>query len=131
MEVNTTERLAALKIRKKLPLIYHAFNVTNAFGTITLQIKPIYPKVEGDDVSAIFWPKPRLVLLLRKDKMPTINNCDYVHLVSSINEKDEGKKHFVKIKAPLNKEDFQMIFMISSFPIQFVLTQWVHGFWHF
>ena len=42
MEVDIKTRLDFLKMRRKPPLIYHAFNVSNIDATVNIQIKPIY-----------------------------------------------------------------------------------------
>ena len=75
MEVDVKSRLEFLKMRRKQPLIYHAFNVSNIDATVNIQIKPIYNITKDNST---------LVLLLRYDKMPTLKDCDLVRSVSSI-----------------------------------------------
>ena len=75
MEVDIKTRLDFLKMRRKPPLIYHAFNVSNIDATVNIQIKPIYNITKDNST---------LVLLLRYDKMPTLKDCDLVRSVSSI-----------------------------------------------
>ena len=78
MEVDIKSRLDYLKMRRKPPLIYHAFNVSNIDATVNIQINPIY-NITKDSAE-----NSTLVLLLRYDKMPTLKDCDLVRSVSSI-----------------------------------------------
>ena len=79
LEVNSKYRLDLLKLRRKPPLIYHNFNVSNIFATINIQIK----FMTNDSINEIF-ENSRMILLLRYEKLPTLNNCDLVQAVSTI-----------------------------------------------
>ena len=79
LEVDSKYRLDLLKLRRKPPLIYHNFNVSNVFATINIQIK----FMTNDSTDEIF-ENSRMILLLRHEKLPTLNNCDLVQAVSTI-----------------------------------------------
>ncbi len=70
--VNTKHRLYVLKHRNKPPMIYHGLNVTRGYSTLNIQVKTweiIYK---------------RLVLLVRHGKMPQVDKCDFVKVVTEI-----------------------------------------------
>ena len=79
-EVDVTSRLDVLKMRNKPPLIYHAFNITNKFSTLTIQIRQI-----DDTGHSLPKNESTLAILLRYKKMPIFNNCEMVQQVSNIN----------------------------------------------
>ena len=79
LEVDSKYRLDLLKLRRKPPLIYHNFNVSNVFATLNIQIK----LMTNDSADEIF-DNSKIVLLLRHEKLPTLNNCDLVQTVSTI-----------------------------------------------
>ena len=83
--VDVTSRLEFLKARQKPPLIYHAFNVTNKFSTINIQIKQV-----AEDQSILHMNDSSLIILLRYQKMPTTDHCEIVKQVSSIGIMEDG-----------------------------------------
>ena len=83
--VDVTSRLEFLKARQKPPLIYHAFNVTNKFSTINIQIKQV-----AEDQSILHRNDSSLIILLRYQKMPTTDHCEIVKQVSSIGIMEDG-----------------------------------------
>ena len=82
LEVDSKYRLDLLKLRRKPPLIYHNFNVSNVFATLNIQIK----LMTNDSADEIF-DNSKIVLLLRHEKLPTLNNCDLVQTVSTIKQR--------------------------------------------
>ena len=75
--VNVTDRLYILNGREKPPIIYHQVNVTRPHSTINVQIQ-IQNPLESD-----------MVIMARRDKMPMVEKCDYVKIVSQIDGIDE------------------------------------------
>ena len=68
--------MASLTRRKKIPLIYHFLNITNAYSALTVQVKVDTPQ------------DTRLVLLVRHEKLPTLTACDFVKPLANVGEMD-------------------------------------------
>ena len=73
--VDVTSRLEFLKARQKPPLIYHAFNVTNKFSTINIQIKQV-----AEDQSILHRNDSSLIILLRYQNNTNNDWGNYDHL---------------------------------------------------
>ena len=80
--VNAMARLETIKKRGKEPLIYHQVNVTQPYSTLNLEF-------EVDVINMT-----RLVVLGRHNKMPTINNCEFVKIIGNIQARDSDCKYF-------------------------------------
>ena len=79
-KVNSKARLETIKTRGKSPLIYHQVNVTQPYSTLNLEFEV--------DVTNM----TRLVVLGRHDKMPTIENCEFVKIIGNIPFRDDDCK---------------------------------------
>ena len=77
-EVNVKERIDNLELRGKKPLIYHQVNVSNTYVTINCLLK-----VDDEENN-------RIVIIGRHAKMPLITDCDFLKVMSTVNNR-EGK----------------------------------------
>ena len=85
-KVNAKARLETIKKRGKSPLIYHQINVTQPYSTLNLMF-------EVDAINTT-----RFVVLARHNKMPTIENCEFVKIIGNIQARDNDGKKFIKMK---------------------------------
>lgn len=76
--VSLTERLDALKVRGKKPLIYHQANISNTYASINVQF--------GGDEDALV--NSRVVIFGRHNKMPTLKDCDIVKVLQNVKTRD-------------------------------------------
>ena len=79
-KVNSMARLETIKKRGKNPLIYHQINITQPYSTLNLEFMV-------DVVNMT-----RLVVLGRHNKMPTIENCEFVKIIGDIPARDADCK---------------------------------------
>ena len=79
-KVNSMARLETIKKRGKDPLIYHQINITQPYSTLNLEFMV-------DVVNMT-----RLVVLGRHNKMPTIENCEFVKIIGNIPARDADCK---------------------------------------
>ena len=75
-KVNANARLETIKKRGKVPLIYHQINVTQPYSTLNLMFEVNQTNTR------------RLVVLARHNKMPTIENCEFVKIIGNIQARD-------------------------------------------
>lgn len=85
MEVHVQTRLEVLKMTGKQPLIYHSFNISNPYATLSVQIKPL---LEGTIYTE------SLFILARHEKLPILTDCDLAHSISTIKKTDSIDSHF-------------------------------------
>ena len=85
--VNGDARMESLARKKKPFLIYHTFNVTNAYATINIQFRHNYTNSEGRD-RWVPTTNSRVILLVRHGKMPILTECDVVKAVANISGVD-------------------------------------------
>ena len=69
-----------MKETGKWPIIYHSFNVSNNFSTLNVQIQPLQNKTIMDNTN--------LFIAIRYGKLPTMNNCDFIKPLSTMQTLD-------------------------------------------
>ena len=78
--VNAAARLEIIKKRDKKYLIYHQVNVTQPYSTLNLEF-------QVDNATTT-----NLVVLVRHNKMPTLEVCEFVKIIGNIEARDEDCK---------------------------------------
>ena len=63
-------RLETLKVTRKQPLLYHAFNITSPFSTATIQLRPLNETLMATETNHF--------IMVRFKKMPIPYQCDFV-----------------------------------------------------
>ena len=77
--VNVAERLGHLERKSKMPFIYHYLNISIEFASLNVQVK-LY---DADNAT-----ESRMVLLIRHNHLPTLDQCDFLKVVRKINDTD-------------------------------------------
>ncbi len=81
--VNTLHRLYVLEKRSKPALIYHAFNISNAYATLNVQFHDNTTDLDGNP-KFVANEDSRVIILVRHDKLPTAQECDMVMAVADM-----------------------------------------------
>lgn len=103
--VNVDHRLQSLQQRKKLPLIYHYFNTSRPYASMSIQIK-LGNVVGGDSNLEPDSEDNRLVVLGRHEKLPTLKDCDFVQALRFVNETDGKFESFILNFITISNETF-------------------------